>query len=395
MQNFTYHNPVKIVFGRGSIAQLPELVPTGATILLAYGGGSIKSNGVYDQVVRALQGRQVLEFGGIEPNPRYETLMKGVEVVRAMGVSFILAVGGGSVLDGVKFIAAAAPYEGGDPWDILATGATFTRAVPFGSVLTLAATGSEMNCFAVISRDSTREKLAFGNPLVYPVFSILDPETMFSLPPRQLSNGIVDAFVHVVEQYLTYDVHAPLQDRFAESILQTLVETGPKVLAAPHDYDTRATMTWAATTAVNGFIAVGLPQDWATHGIGHELTALYGLDHAQTLAVVLPALMRHQKNRKAGKLIQYAERVWGVRDGNDEQKIDAAIALTEGFFRSVGVKTRLAHYGIVSGWESIPARFAERGTKLGEHADIGPREVSEILQLCATDSGALSGAATV
>ncbi len=390
MQNFTYHNPVKIVFGKGSIAQLASLVPAGQRILLAYGGGSIKSNGVYDQVMRALVGREVLEFGGIEPNPRYETLMKAVEIVRTRRVGFILAVGGGSVVDGVKFIAAAAPYESGDPWDILAAGATFARAVPFGSVLTLAATGSEMNFFAVISRDSTREKLAFGNPLVYPVFSILDPETMFSLPTRQVSNGIVDAFVHVMEQYLTYDVHAPLQDRFAESILMTLVEIAPKVLASPRDYDTRATMVWAATTALNGFIAVGLPQDWATHAIGHELTALYGLDHAQTLAVILPALMRHQKARKAGKLIQYAERVWGVREGSDEQKIDAAIARTEGFFRSVGVGTRLSHYGIASGWEAVPARFAERGTRLGEHADIGPREVSEILRLCSTDAAAQS-----
>ena len=387
MQDFTYHNPVKIVFGKGSIAQLAALVPSGGKLLLAYGGGSIKSNGVYEQVVTALKGHEVLEYAGIEPNPRYETLMKAAEMVRSQGIDFILAVGGGSVLDGVKFVAAAAKYDSGDPWDILTKGAAIASAVPFGSVLTLAATGSEMNCFAVISRDSTREKLAFGHPLVYPVFSILDPETMYSLPPRQVSNGIVDAFVHVMEQYLTYDVHAPLQDRFAESILQTLKEVGPKVLETPNDYDTRAAMMWAATCAVNGFIAVGLPQDWATHMIGHELTALYGLDHAQTLAVVFPAMMRRQRKQKRARILQYAERVLGIREGTEDERIDAAIRRTEEFFRSVGVKTRLADYGITSGWNSIPGRFAERGTKLGERGDIGPGEVTEILELCATAGG--------
>jgi NADP-dependent alcohol dehydrogenase len=382
MQNFTYQNPVKIVFGKGTIPQLKTLVPAEGPVLLAYGGGSIKSNGVYDQVLAALSGREIVEFGGIEPNPRYETLMKAVEIVRTRGIRFILAVGGGSVLDGVKFIAAAAPYEGGDPWRIV-KGAPIRSAVPFGSVLTLAATGSEMNCFSVISRASTREKLSFGHPLVYPVFSILDPETMYSLPVRQVSNGIVDAFVHVMEQYLTYDALAPLQDRFAEGILQSLMEVGPKVLESPNDYEHRAAMMWAATCAVNGFFAVGLPQDWATHMIGHELTALYGLDHAMTLAAVYPAMMRHQRVQKRGKLLQYADRVLGIREGSEDERIEGAIQRTEEFFRAVGLKTRLADYGISSGWDSIPARFKERGTKIGERGDIGAAEVAKILELCA------------
>lgn len=383
MQSFTYWNPVKIVFGKGMIGQLGALVPRDANVLMTYGGGSIKSNGVYDQVIAALKQHDVAEFGGIEPNPRYETLMKAVEMVRARKIGFLLAVGGGSVLDGTKFIAAAAPFEGGDPWDILVKHARVKKAVPLGSVLTLPATGSEMNTNAVVSREATREKFPFSSPLVYPQFSILDPETTYSLPARQVSNGIVDAFVHVMEQYMTYPANAPLQDRFAESILQTLIEVGPRVMENPKDYEARANLMWAATMALNGLIGCGVPQDWATHMIGHELTALYGLDHAQTLAVVLPALLRRCRERKAAKLAQYAERVWGIRDGADGDRIEAAIAKTEAFFRAVGVKTRLAEYGVTSGWDEVAERFRQRGTVLGEHADLGPEKVGEILELCA------------
>lgn len=381
MENFVFYNPVKIVFGKGAIANLADLIPDDIRVLMCYGGGSIKKNGVYDQVKAALKGREVVEFGGIEPNPRYETLMKAVEIVRDRGVGFILAVGGGSVLDGVKFIAAASCYEKGDPWDILAKNAPVEDAVMLGSVMTLPATGSEMNTFAVISRESTREKLAFGTPLVYPEFSILDPTVTYSLPPRQVSNGIVDAFAHVMEQYMTYPAGAPLQDRMAEAILHTLVEVGPKALAEPENYDVRASVMWAATLALNGLIAMGVPQDWATHAIGHELTAIYGLDHAQTLAVVMPALWRRRKAQKAAKLLQYGERIWGITQGSEDERIEAAIAKTEAFFRSVGVKTRLADYGVAEGLDEIPARFKERGQKLGERGDIGPKEVGEILEL--------------
>jgi NADP-dependent alcohol dehydrogenase len=384
MWNFVYHNPVKIVFGKGTIAELVNLVPQEHKVMLTYGGGSIKRNGVYDQVMAALKGRAPLEFGGIEPNPRYETLMRAVEQAKAEGIGFLLAVGGGSVLDGTKFIAAAVKYTGEDPWDIPARGASVTAALPLGAVLTLPATGSEMNGNAVISRESTHEKLSFSSPHVYPRFSILDPETTYSLSARQVANGIVDAFVHVAEQYLTYGVDAPLQDRQAEAILLALIEEAPRVKADPQDYDVRANLMWCATQALNGLIGCGVPQDWTTHSIGHELTALFGLDHGQTLAIILPAVLKHQRAQKAGKLIQYAQRVWGIQGLGDDETIDAAIARTDEFFRGVGNPTRLGDYGIkLADCQAIVERFRVRASKLGEHEAIGAQEVGEILALCA------------
>lgn len=382
MENFIFYNPVKILFGKGQIANIAAEIPADARILVTYGGGSIKTNGVYDQVKLALAGRNVTEFGGIEPNPHLETLLKAVEVVRKEGIDFLLAVGGGSVLDGTKFIAAAVPFVG-DPWDILAKQASVTAAVPFGAVLTLPAIGSEMNTNSVVTKWETQEKLYFSSPLVFPRFSVLDPETTFSLPPRQISNGIVDAYTHVMEQYLTYPVNAPLQDRMAESILKTLIEEGPKTLANPQDYDARANVMWCATMALNGLIGVGVPQDWATHMIGHELTALHGLDHAQTLAIVLPSTLTIRRDRKWQKLLQYAERVWGIVDGSEETRITDAIAQTRNFFESVGVRTRLADYGV--GLDTIPViidRFEKRGfVALGEHQDVNPEVVEKILAL--------------
>ncbi|MBE9052159.1 iron-containing alcohol dehydrogenase [Nostocales cyanobacterium LEGE 11386] len=382
MENFVFYNPVKILFGKGQIAKIAAEIPADARILVTYGGGSIKTNGVYDQVKLVLAGRNVTEFGGIEPNPHLETLLKAVEVVRKEGIDFLLAVGGGSVLDGTKFIAAAVPFVG-DPWDILAKQASVTAAVPFGAVLTLPATGSEMNTNSVVTKWETQEKLYFSSPLVFPRFSVLDPETTFSLPPRQISNGIVDAYTHVMEQYLTYPVNAPLQDRMAESILKTLIEEGPKTFANPQDYDARANIMWCATMALNGLIGVGVPQDWATHMIGHELTALHGLDHAQTLAIVLPSTLTIRRDRKWQKLLQYAERVWGIVDGSEETRITDAIAQTRNFFESVGVRTRLADYGV--GLDTIPViidRFEKRGfVALGEHQDVNPEVVEKILAL--------------
>ena len=384
MENFVFHNPVKVLFGKGQIANIAPEIPTDAKVLITYGGGSIKTNGVYDQVKAALVGRNVIEFGGIEANPHLETLMQAVELIRKEGIDFILAVGGGSVVDGTKFIAAAVPFEG-DPWDILAKGAPVTAALPFGVVLTLPATGSEMNIAAVITKWSTQEKLFFSSPLVFPKFSVLDPETTFSLPPRQVSNGIVDAFTHVMEQYLTYPVNAPLQDRMAESILKTLITEGPKTLANPTDYDARANLVWSATMALNGLIAVGVPQDWTTHMIGHELTALHGMDHAQTLAVVLPSTLSIRRNRKRQKLLQYADRVWGLVDGSEEERVEAAINKTRDFFESVGVRTHLSDYGV--SLETIPAvikNLEKHGmTALGEHQDVSPQIVEQILALCA------------
>jgi len=380
MQNFEYRNPVKILFGKGQIAKIGAEIPAGARILMTYGGGSIRRNGVYEQVKAALSGRTLEEFGGIEPNPRYETLMRAVERVRSEKIDFLLSVGGGSVLDGTKFIAAAAPYFG-EPWDILSKGGQVISAVPLGAVLTLPATGSEMNPTAVISRDETQEKLFFMSDHVYPRFSVLDPEATFSLPPRQTANGIVDAFVHVVEQYLTYPADAPLQDRMAESILLTLIEEGPKALAQPQSYEVRANIMWSATLALNGLIGLGVPGDWSTHMIGHEITALAGLDHAQTLAIALPGVLEVRREQKREKLLQYALRVWGVVKGSDAERIDAAIARTREFFEKLGVPTRLSAYQLDA---TVAARAAERlekrgWVKLGERSDIDPPTVRRAL----------------
>jgi NADP-dependent alcohol dehydrogenase len=384
MNNFTYYNPTKIVFGRGSIAKLPKLVPDGAKkILLTYGGGSIKRNGVYDQVMAAMRGRPMLEFAGIEPNPRLETCLKAVEIARAEGVDFLLAVGGGSVIDGTKLIAAATVFQGQDPWEMMTNFALIPRdALPLGCVLTLPATGSESNYGAVITREATKEKLAFRAPQLCPRFAVLDPETTFSLPPRQIANGVVDAFVHVAEQYLTYPADAPLQDRQAEAILLTLIEEGPKTLAAPRDYAARANMMWCATQALNGLIGCGVPQDWATHALGHELTALWGIDHAQSLAVVLPGVLKHQLAHKREKLVQYGRRVWQLTDGDEDAAAHKAIERTEQFFRSLGVGTRLGDYNIPpEAVNQVAMRLGRRGMLFGEHADLGEKEVREILAM--------------
>ncbi|ELQ5995975.1 alcohol dehydrogenase [Cronobacter dublinensis] len=374
MNNFNLHNPTHIAFGKGAISELRSLIPADSRVLITYGGGSVKKTGVLDQVYSALNGLDVLEFGGIEPNPSYETLMNAVELVRKEKVTFLLAVGGGSVLDGTKFIAAAAHYTAAsDPWHILETrGSDITDAIPMGSVLTLPATGSESNKGAVVSRRATGDKQAFHSPFVQPRFAILDPVYTYTLPPRQVANGVVDAFVHTVEQYVTYPVNAKIQDRFAEGILLTLIEEGPKALKEPENYDVRANLMWAATQALNGLIGAGVPQDWATHMLGHELTAMHGLDHAQTLAVVLPALWNEKRNEKRAKLLQYAERVWNITEGSDDERIDAAIAATRRFFETMGAPTRLSDYGLDG--SSIPALLAkldEHGlTALGEHQDI-------------------------
>ncbi|MGM3163068.1 alcohol dehydrogenase [Dickeya undicola] len=374
MQNFTLHTPTKILFGEGQIASLAEQIPADARILITYGGGSIKKNGVFDQVINALKGHNVLEFSGIEPNPTYETLMKAVEIVRKEKIDFLLAVGGGSVADGTKFIAAAAHYTAAeDPWHILETwGAQVKSAIPLGVVLTLPATGSESNSGAVITRKSSGDKRAFMNPLVCPRFAVLDPVVTYTLPERQIANGVVDAFVHTVEQYLTYPANAKVQDRFAEGLLLTLIEEGPRALKEQQNYDVRANVMWSATMALNGLIGAGVPQDWSTHMLGHEITAMHGLDHAQTLAVVLPSMLNERRAQKREKLLQYAERVWNLRDGTEDQRIDAAIAATRAFFEQMGVPTRLSDYQLDG--SSIPAMVAkleEHGmTALGEHQDI-------------------------
>lgn len=380
MQNFIYKNTTEVIFGRGTISQIANRVPEASPVLFLYGGGSIKKNGVYEQVKAALGKRDVVEFGGVEANPRYETCMEALKVVKVRNVGFILAVGGGSVLDAGKFIGAAARYSGNDPWEILTShGSVVQGALPLGAVLTLPATGSESNGNSVISRESTHEKLHFGSEFSYPVFSVLDPEATFSLPAKQVRNGIVDAFVHVMEQYMTYPADAPLQDRFAESILQTLVEVGPETLAKPTDYDARASFMWSATMALNNMISCGVPQDWATHMIGHELTAFYGLDHAETLAIVMPSVWRHQLAAKEAKLKQYGQRVWKVKTAK------AAIKKTEDFFHALGMPTRLADYNVsgLEAAEKVRDRFAARGAAFGEHGKIDAQAAAEILKAAA------------
>ncbi|CAH1748402.1 NADPH-dependent aldehyde reductase YqhD [Thauera humireducens] len=384
MLNFDYYNPTRIVFGKDSIARLDELVPADARVLVLYGGGSAERNGTLAEVEAALGARTVQRFGGIEPNPAYETLMGAVEQIRREKLDFLLAVGGGSVIDGTKFVAAAVNYVG-EPWTILETGGKHvTQALPMGCVLTLPATGSEMNCFSVVTRKSLQAKLSFASPLVFPRFSVLDPVKTFALPPRQIANGAVDAFVHVMEQYMTYPVNAPVQDRYAESLLQTLIEVGPQALVTPEDYEVRANLMWTATQALNGLIGAGVPQDWATHMIGHEITALYGLDHAQTLAIVLPNLLQQRRDAKRAKLLQFAARVWDIHTGTEDERIDAAIARMRAFFESLGVKTRLSDYGIAAdAVDRIVAQLEAHGMKkLGEHRDIDLATSRRILEAC-------------
>jgi NADP-dependent alcohol dehydrogenase len=326
----------------------------------------------------------VLEFAGIEPNPQYETLMKAVELVRRENIDFLLAVGGGSVIDGTKFVAAAALFGDEDPWLILKKGGTnITAALPIGAVLTLPATGSEMNPASVVTRAATQEKRAFHSRHVFPQFSVLDPSKTFTLPLRQVGNGVVDAYVHVMEQYLTYPANAPVQDRWAEGLLLTLIEEGPKTLSEPENLDVRANVMWSATMALNGVIGVGVPQDWATHIIGHELTALYHLDHAQTLAVVLPGILTVRKEAKRAKLLQYAARVWGLTEGDQDSRIAAAIERTRGFFEQMGVKTRLSGYGLdASAIDAVVAALeAHKMVKLGEHRDVDAAAARAALEL--------------
>ncbi|MDD3182755.1 MAG: iron-containing alcohol dehydrogenase [Alphaproteobacteria bacterium] len=379
MQNFVFQNSVKILFGKGQIAAIVAEIPASAKVLITCGGGSAEKNGTMDQVRAALKNHTFEIFRGIEPNPTYETLMKGVEVVRTQKIDFLLAVGGGSVIDGTKFIAAAAPFDG-EPWDIVTKGLALTSAVSIGTVLTLPATGSEMNGGAVISRKSTQDKLAFRSPLVLPLFSVLDPTVTYSLPPRQISNGICDAFVHVMEQYLVSPSESALQDRFAESILQTLIEDGPKTLANPTDYEARASLMWCATMALNQLIGQGVGQDWSSHRIGHELTVLYGLDHGQTLAVVLPCVMQARREAKHAKLVQYAHRVWGLTEVNEEVLIDQAIDRTRAFFVSLGFPSKLEGYGVTCDIDKVVAQLDRHGlSALGERGEVTPSVVRQIL----------------
>lgn len=385
MLNFELYNPTNLVFGKGQIEKLSTLVPQGAKILLAYGGGSIFKNGIHEQVINNLKGFEIVEFGGIEPNPHFETLMKAVAVIKEQNIDFILAVGGGSVIDGVKFISAAVHFDG-NPMDILQKRLLIedlSKVIPFGTVLTLPATGSEMNSGAVVTIKATQEKLAFGGSALFPKFSICDPTVIESLPKRQLQNGVIDAYTHVLEQYLTYPHEGYLQDRIAEGILQTLIQVGPKVVENPKDYALASNFMWSCTMALNGLIQKGVPSDWATHMIGHELTVLYGIDHARTLAVVGPNLYRVMFETKKGKLAQYGKRIFNLT-GTEDEIANEAINKTVEFFHTMGMETKLSDYtkDFDKTADFIVDRFKERGwLGLGEKQNITLEKVKSIVEM--------------
>ena len=386
MLNFELYNPINLIFGKNQIEKLANQIPANSKILLAYGGGSIFQNGIYNSVIQQLNGFEIVEFGGIEPNPHYETLMKAVAIVREQNINFILAVGGGSVIDGVKFISAAVRFEG-NPIEILKNRILFTntsQVIPFGTVLTIPATGSEMNSGAVVTIQATQEKLVLGGSALFPKFSFCDPTVIESLPKRQLQNGVVDAYTHVLEQYLTYPHDAMLQDRIAESILQTLVEIGPDVVENPTDYKLASNFMWCCTMALNGLLNKGVPVDWATHMIGHELTALYNIDHARTLAIIGPNLYRVLFETKKEKLAQYGERVWHVKGATMEEKASQAIEKTIAFFHTMGMQTKLSEYTTEykNTADFIVNRFEERGWKaLGEKQNISLEKIKEIVEM--------------
>ena len=383
MNNFNLHIPTQLYFGKDQHKELSGLIPSNSKILLLYGGGSIKHNGIYEQVIGELSSFDVIEFGGIEANPQYTTLSKALEVIKLNEINFLLAVGGGSVIDGTKFLASAALYEGKHPWDILEKGIRTEIGLPFGTVLTLPATGSEMNSGAVISRKETGQKLAMGGPGLFPLFSITDPTVVASLPKRQLANGIVDAFTHVMEQYMTYPTSATLQDRISEGILSTLIEIAPEVMSTPENFELAANFMWCCNMALNGIIQKGVPTDWSIHAIGHEITAAYGIDHARTLAIVLPSMYRYKLAKKELKLAQYGRRVLGLT-GDDRKVAEQAIDQTEDFFRSLGIGTKLSDYDVDNAsafpQSCVTAMEKQRTIILWEHKDIRSKDVKSILE---------------
>ncbi len=379
MNNFIFQNPTRLIFGKGMIAQIAKEIPADKKVMITFGGGSVKKNGVYDQVIEALKGFDVTEFWGIEPNPSVETLRKAIALGKEKNIDFLLAVGGGSVLDGTKLISAGLLYDG-DAWDLVKKGSC-TQTVPMGTVLTIPATGSEMNNGAVISRHETKEKYAFYSN--YPVFSVLDPEVTFTLPPYQVACGLADTFVHVMEQYMTKPNQSRMMDRWAEGILMMLTTIAPMIKENQQDYDLMSQFMLGATMGLNGFISMGVPQDWCTHMIGHELTALCGLTHGATLAIVFPGMLRTLTDKKRAKLLQYGERIWGISTGLPETRVAMTIEKTETFFRNLGLPTRLGEVNIGDDViDEIERRFNERDVHLGEDGDVTGSVAKQILLNC-------------
>jgi len=384
MKNFQFVNPTKIVFGKGEIRRLSKEIPPGSKVLVLFGGGSIKKTGLLDSIMEELKEFRTGEFGGIEPNPTYETLMKAVELIKSEGYDFLLAAGGGSVIDGTKFVAAAVTSTHDDPWKLVTDNRAVSKALPFGVVLTLPASGSEMNSGAVITRKSIMTKLPFFGPVVFPKFSILDPVYTYTLPEKQIANGVVDSFIHIMEQYLTFPVEAKVQDRFSEGLLHTLIEEGPKALKDKENYDIRANIMWSATMAYNGLIGCGVPQDWSTHMIGHEITVLYGLDHAETLAIVFPSMLEIMKEEKKVKLLQYGQRIWNLDISlPEEERITLAISKTRNFFEKMGLKTHFSDHNIGNeAIDKIIASLEAHGmVKLGENGSVTPDLARKVLEM--------------
>jgi NADP-dependent alcohol dehydrogenase len=382
MNSFELYNPTKLIFGLDSFSKIAHEIPKNAKILMTYGGGSIKKNEVYDAVIKELVNFDLIEFGGIEPNPSYETLSKALEIIKNENINFLLGVGGGSVIDGTKFLAAAANFDG-EPWDILKKGIRVATAMPFGTVLTLPATGSEMNSGAVITNKTSGEKLGMGSPALFPKFSICNPSVIKSIPKKQLQNGIIDAYTHVLEQYITYPIGALLQDRIAESILQSLIEIAPKLIFEPYDEKIAGNFMWCCTMALNGLIQKGVPTDWCTHMIGHELTAMYDIDHARTLAIIFPQLYKVKFENKKEKLAQYGQRILGL-SGSTDDIANKSIEKTVAFMHAIGMETRLSQY--TSDYEKAPATIrsifeARNWVGLGERKDITPEEVEKIVRM--------------
>jgi NADP-dependent alcohol dehydrogenase len=384
MLNFEFKNPTKIHFGKGLIEKVATEIPANAKVLMLYGGGSIMKNGIYEQVKLALKNFEVVEFSGIPANPEYAILLEALDIIKTQNITYLLAVGGGSVIDGTKFLSSAALYKGDNPWDILEKGIKTDVGMPFGVVLTLPATGSEMNSGSVISRAETKQKFGMGGPGLFPQFSILDPTVISSIPQNQIANGITDAFTHVLEQYMTYPIGANLQDRFAESIMQNLIEVAPVITKNPNDYNAQCEFMWSCTMALNGLIQKGVPTDWAIHAMGHELTALFKIDHARTLAIIMASHYNFNFEAKKEKLAQMASRVYGINQGTVDEKAKAAIEKTVSFFHSLGIKTRLSEY--TENYKDIAPfifkNFTERGmTGIGEHKNITPADVVKILEM--------------
>lgn len=386
MNAFELYNPTKLVFGAGKVSRLGELAaPYGKRILLVYGGGSIKRSGLYDEVIAQLQSidASVFELSGIEPNPRLTTVNKGIAICREEKVEFVLAVGGGSVLDAAKAIAAGALYEG-SVWDFTTGKAVIQAALPLGTVLTLAATGSEMNGNAVISDWDNKLKRGLGSKLVYPKFSILDPKLTFTVPRDQTVNGIVDIMSHVFEQYFTHTTDVPLQSRFAESILLTVIENGEKALENGEDYEARANLLLAGTYALNGTLPIGVVTDWATHGIEHEVSAIYDIAHGAGLAIIFPNWMKYVYKENVGRFVQFATRVWGVDPAgkSDDEIALAGIEATRAYFTRIGAPATLGELGIGGDQIDRMATEATRYGQIGSFKKLQKDDVKAILESC-------------